>query len=402
VLGGNATNITVSNNMINNAGQSPLGVEGGAIEIVGVGKNTITHNEVDNSAYNGIWDESKGGNTISYNKVQNFNLKADDGGGIYMFQPNSGDTIAYNYVTASTTAIPGGAYPQSYAIYSDDHVSNATIIGNYAQAYSAGIYLHGNSYATVQDNVAIGGSRAFDTQASSDGAEVTNSVIKHNLFNAPGMVAWDEDGGGITQLGNTLDNNVYIGTSNSSWGWDTGTYAQHLSSDAPTDAHSLLAGSMSTEYNAATMQFVAGSKALQLGMAQPTFNQAGIVSSVVQPPVVSTDQIVLHLSQDAFGSANAKFVAKVDGVDLNAPTEVSAVHGKSSQTFNLSGHWGVGDHVLDIRFTNDSYAGAGMDRNLWAQANGITVDGTNYGPAADTRLACTNSHMSITFHDVTA
>ena len=94
------------------------------------------------------------------------------------------------------------------------------------------------------------------------------------------------------------------------------------------------------------------------------------------PPTVSTDTIVLALSEDRF-KGDAQFIAKLDGVTIAGPTAVTAQHGYGqTQTFSYSGGWGGGAHNLEIDFINDKYAGAAKDRNLYVER--VTYNGTGF------------------------
>jgi hypothetical protein len=90
-------------------------------------------------------------------------------------------------------------------------------------------------------------------------------------------------------------------------------------------------------------------------------------SSAVPP-----DKLTLVLSEDRV-SADAQFIAKVDGSAVSNLTTVTARNSKGqTQTFSYTGDWAPGTHDIEIDFTNPAKAKS----NLWV--DDVKWNGTSY------------------------
>jgi hypothetical protein len=88
-----------------------------------------------------------------------------------------------------------------------------------------------------------------------------------------------------------------------------------------------------------------------------------------------SDTIELGMSEDAY-QGNAQFTVSVDGTQVGDTQTITASHAAGqSQTVNVKGNWGPGQHTVTINFLNDLYDGSSTaDRNLYV--NNATIDGT--------------------------
>ncbi len=88
------------------------------------------------------------------------------------------------------------------------------------------------------------------------------------------------------------------------------------------------------------------------------------------PPVAANGTtLVLNLSEDAY-AGDATFTLSVDGIQRSIAQTVTAAHGDgASQAFDFTS-LGIppGRHDIGVTFTNDAYAGAGRDRNLFVDS----------------------------------
>ncbi|MBC7799406.1 MAG: matrixin family metalloprotease [Gemmatimonadaceae bacterium] len=96
------------------------------------------------------------------------------------------------------------------------------------------------------------------------------------------------------------------------------------------------------------------------------------------PPIVvpsPSDRLVVRMSEDEF-QGDARFTLSMDGQQLGGVRSVTARHDTGqSQSFEFTGTFGPGPHVVSVRFLNDAYAGRGLDRNLFV--DGMEFNGRN-------------------------
>jgi hypothetical protein len=128
-------------------------------------------------------------------------------------------------------------------------------------------------------------------------------------------------------------------------------------------------------------------------------------------PPSGPDQLVLHLSEDAF-QGDAQFRLLLDGAVIADGVSVTKPHGEGFQDFVYTGNFGAGPHTVQIQFLNDAWGGtAATDRNLYV--GGITFDGHTYAgetaqndamngqPDADPNAAEMYINGTVTFAGVT-
>lgn len=101
-----------------------------------------------------------------------------------------------------------------------------------------------------------------------------------------------------------------------------------------------------------------------------------IAAPTAPPPVVTTHQLVLILAEDRY-QGDALFIAKVDAKQVGSGT-VTALHSRGqTQSFTFTGQWAVGQHDVEVDFTNDRYGGTPTtDRNLYVE--GVKYDGGSF------------------------
>jgi parallel beta-helix repeat protein len=155
--GGSSGN-TFDSNVINGTGA--IGTAGGGFFFHGVNNNMISHNLVENTAGSGIgvdnWDSStvNVGNQILDNIVKNTNTstQSTDSGAIYELGRSQVDTksvISGNYISGS-----GTAGNHVVGIYLDDYADGVTITNNIVSGVSMhAVQIHAGSNNTVQNNI---------------------------------------------------------------------------------------------------------------------------------------------------------------------------------------------------------------------------------------------------------
>ncbi len=84
-----------------------------------------------------------------------------------------------------------------------------------------------------------------------------------------------------------------------------------------------------------------------------------------------TDVLALNLSEDAY-LGDAQFTVSVDNVQIGGTQTVTAIHGASTQEFDVLGTFAAGSHTVTVNYLNDYYDASG-DRNLYVDS--ATIDG---------------------------
>jgi beta-glucanase (GH16 family) len=91
------------------------------------------------------------------------------------------------------------------------------------------------------------------------------------------------------------------------------------------------------------------------------------------PPPQGKDTVVVRASEDAF-NGDARFQLLADGKAVGPETDVTALHARNVWgDYSLQVDLPTGTRTLSVQFTNDSYGGVGLDRNLYV--DGLTVNG---------------------------
>lgn len=213
-------NTVINSGLIRGAGLSTTGQQ------TGIGANatniTCTNNTVTNSGYNGIDFTSTGTGLIQYNRVDNFNLIKDDGGGIYTYEA-TGATIDSNIITNAIGCYDGSinafyyeAYGKSAGIYLDNGVTahNCIVSNNFASTGAwLGIFNNANGGNTITGNTvynfALGQLAIVDADNPTIGL-----VINHNTLvskaGQPCLTVIMELSGNINpSTYGTINNNIY-------------------------------------------------------------------------------------------------------------------------------------------------------------------------------------------------
>jgi uncharacterized repeat protein (TIGR02059 family) len=230
-LDGDHTYATVTNNTISNTGLL-IGMGGNsdagymAVDING-DNSLIQYNSIENTGYVGI--KFDGNNTVvSNNFIRNFNLKKNDGGGIYTYvgtgTPNSGQKVIGNIILYGTGL--GDGLPDrdlhGIGIYLDDRVEAVTVTNNtVAHCNLSGIYLHNSHEINLNDNTLfdngsgennIGSQMLFVHDTYSPDDPMRNIVMNNNIFFAKSSVqyvlAFSTTDNDISSFG-TADFNCY-------------------------------------------------------------------------------------------------------------------------------------------------------------------------------------------------
>ena len=113
----------------------------------------------------------------------------------------------------------------------------------------------------------------------------------------------------------------------------------------------------------------------------PVVNQPTVPSLPSNPVTVGSgsDSLVLRVSEDAY-KGDATFTVSVDGKQVGGILTAHASHAQgASETFQIKGDWGVGQHKVSVNFLNDHWEGsAATDRNLYVEGatfNGVVISG---------------------------
>jgi Ca-dependent carbohydrate-binding module xylan-binding len=128
-----------------------------------------------------------------------------------------------------------------------------------------------------------------------------------------------------------------------------------------------------------------------------------VVSPAAVPAAVGVgrgpDDLVLSVAEDALGG-NAQFTIAVDGSQIGGTQTASALNGTgSSQTFDVEGSFGPGQHTVSVDFLNDLYDGSpSMDRNL--HVTGASIDGAAISSGKLTLMS--SGTQSFSFQEPTA
>jgi parallel beta-helix repeat protein len=151
-----ASKNTVDSNLIN--GVSATGTTGGGIFLHGTSSNTISHNQVENTAGFGIgvlnWDGStvNTGDVVTDNELLNTGTASNDTGSIYVLgrsDIDTGITISNNYIDGT-----GPTSAHIVGIYLDDYTSGVTVDNNILRNIGThGLEIHGGHDNNVYNNV---------------------------------------------------------------------------------------------------------------------------------------------------------------------------------------------------------------------------------------------------------
>jgi Ca-dependent carbohydrate-binding module xylan-binding len=93
------------------------------------------------------------------------------------------------------------------------------------------------------------------------------------------------------------------------------------------------------------------------------------------------DTLVLKVTQDAY-QGDAQYAVYVDGKQVGGTVTAKALHNSGqSDTLEIKGDWGVGNHNVSVKLLNDLYDGTpATDRNVYVEGatyNGAVVAGSS-------------------------
>jgi beta-glucanase (GH16 family) len=128
----------------------------------------------------------------------------------------------------------------------------------------------------------------------------------------------------------------------------------------------------------------------------------GTSSSTGTTQPVSSDKLVLHVSEDAW-NGNAQFTVSVDGHQIGGTQTITANHGLGQwQDIALTGDFAPGvNHTVAVTFLNDGWGGtSALDRNMYVQyvdINGEHILGTSETGAPDAGKAALHDTNAAVF-----
>jgi parallel beta-helix repeat protein len=198
----------ITNNVVEGTTFFGTGTGSAGIWITGGSYNTISHNEIRDTAGSGIalsnwdrWDPSNVnvGNTVSYNAVMNADSSpaVSDSGGIYIDNRSGADmrtAVDHNLVVLNRTP-PTGV---DVGIYLDDFTSGVTVTANIIRNGNFAFHVHGGRRNTIRNNIFDLGGRS----APNIGAGLVQS----------------EPGGPVPEMiGNTISGNIIYSTAHTPW-----------------------------------------------------------------------------------------------------------------------------------------------------------------------------------------
>ncbi len=212
-------NIDISNNIVNNAGNTGSMPHNSIAGIVAAGQSiNIKNNTVTNSGYIGI-DFGGSSVTVQNNKIDRSCLVLDDCGGIYT-SGGGNNTIIGNTVTNSIGHNPP-TDGSGVGIYLDSLTHNTSVLNNTVSNTDYGIYIHTGWDNTVTGNSVynsrISGLLLNESGSSCGSTACTpgtahNNVVAENIFEAIGTEAtakyYSDIVGSNTNFG-SLSNNKY-------------------------------------------------------------------------------------------------------------------------------------------------------------------------------------------------
>ena len=177
--------------------------------------NTIEHNRVIDSGYNGIQFAQR--NVVQYNFINNACLTKDDGGGIYTSSSaaypgaaTNGSIIRHNIVDGVTGTLAGWSkwnIPYGEGIYLDTSAGGVTVDHNtVANCTANGIYLHDSYNETVTNNTVFNTKSGLLINGDLGGTSISKNLIyalARDIGDSQTARLVSRSGGPITINGNT-------------------------------------------------------------------------------------------------------------------------------------------------------------------------------------------------------
>lgn len=214
LLLGSARN-TVSDNHIHHCGAVYKHIGGVVIQGAGADDNTVSHNMIHDMSRYGISLKNAGGrNVIEFNRVHNTNTETYDTGGIEVTQHDkefrSGSVIRYNIVGDTIGYSSQGEKPVylSWSIYLDSFAGGYDVNNNVCyRNHDGGIMLQGGKDNKVTNNIFVD-SEVRQGLISNFANNSTGQVMERNIFyySKPDAVLYST--GKLTQEVIRIDNNL--------------------------------------------------------------------------------------------------------------------------------------------------------------------------------------------------
>ena len=383
---------------------------------------TITNNLVENNNNPALGGYGGGGIYVqnSQNAVVSDNTLSGNDGGVWVYQSDRGsgtqgpwvvsnDKVSGNTIQMSAgqngyggTVAPGSVTWTDNAYYVSG--SGQFMAGNQAESFSAW-------QASGQDSAASGST--FSTSATLPGsgggtgtggtgtgggtggnADTLAVRVSEDAWNgnAQFTVAVDGQQVGGTYTADALHSAGASDVVHLTGDWGSGSHDVKLSflndaynGTAETDRN-LYVNSISLDGTT-----YAGTSAAMMTNGAQSFSIGGNDPTTSAP----ADQFTLGLSEDAW-QGNAEFVVSVDGKQISAPQEVTALHSAGQlQNFQFAGDFGAGQHAVSVSFVNDAYGGSpSADRNLYVGAS--TFNGESVAQGTTTLDANGSTSFTVT------
>jgi parallel beta-helix repeat protein len=274
---------TISDNHIHHLGAVYKHVAGVVVRGPGSQDNVVAHNLIHNITRWGVGLMETGtGNVVEYNDMYNTSLETYDTGGIHAYQNdrqfNCHTIIRYNLVHDGVgySSLMGLPIFDSRGIYIDGFSSGYTITHNlcYRNSASGGIFIQGGHDISITNNISAcnGTIQYLHTNFMENGAR--NEFTSNILFGTDPRIAlmWIYKGGEKVTL---FDHNLYSHPTGNICYPVADSFAKWQALGY--DAHSLVADPMFGDPQADDYSLKPGSPALKLGFEPIDVRQIGLL-----------------------------------------------------------------------------------------------------------------------------
>ena len=267
----------------------------------------------------------------------------------------------YGYFEFRAQAASGNGFGTALWLIPQDHSWPPELDAQEIPGSSVG---NGHMIMTTHSNST--GSHVADGGWSDAGIDLSAGMHTYGMDWGPNEVVWYLDGKEVRRTVTPPDCNkpmyivlsLHCGTADSWWG------------NAADDA----SATMKVDYVRAWDWQSPGPPQGAVGGPNPIDQQQPANSVIGSGP----DHLVLKISQDAY-LGDATYTVAVDGVQVGAVLTAGAAHGAGQDdTVTVNGNFAPGPHTVTVTFTNDAWAGAGADRNLYVDSmslNGTAIPG---------------------------
>lgn len=356
IHGGSSSNAVISGNTLLRIGHfAGMGSSGddSFTGIIANGDNSeVSYNNITNVGYCGIrWDGNS--TVIKGNFVNTTNYIKDDGGGIYCYPVQYGNTahtqatrtVRDNIVLNSVGAPDGSPYgKQGMGIYMDGQSPNIRLIHNSVSGGVLGIFINGGHDIYCDSNTTYNFINGY--YLLKIGGPVDNETVTNNIFVAAGAGSSScgagaypanfQPGASSMPSNFTASKNIYARPLDQSNGWifsimgsnQCRTLAQWQSATGK-DAGSV--SSPLTTNNASNLRFeyneTASLKTISLGATYIDMKNVSYPGSITLPPFSSAVLLKTGAASNIAPSANA-------GADItiNLPTVIATLSGSGTDT----------------------------------------------------------------------